>query len=318
MSYLRKRGVVFHSDVTVTALELDGGRIASASSVQAGRDLAITADYFVSALPVEVMSRLVTPAIAAAAPSLANLHELKTEWMSGIQFYLDKDPSVVRGHTIYTDSTWALTSVSQRQFWPDVDLSQFGDGTVRGILSIDISDWDLPGTETTDKPARDCTAEEVAREVWAQIEAHLSEDGVDELEGAKGARLLHRSVSHLRSEWGNEWRTAPREHGRKPSISSGSRHGDPEPGPRVRLCSHAYGSRDDGGGERSGAARRERNHSALGRASAAVQEIFPMDEPVLSTRRRRPWIGSTVPLWVCRTSGEAFLSATRNGATPAR
>ncbi len=185
LTHLRRQGVTFENDVVVTKLDLDGGRIAGAHAMKAGQPSRIDADYFVAAVPVEVMSQLVTPDIAAAAPSLANLHELKTEWMSGIQFYLDRDPSVVRGHTIYTDSSWALTSISQRQFWPNVDFSQLGDGRVRGILSIDISDWELPGTETTRKPARECSAEEIARETWAQIEAHLSEDGVDELEGAK-------------------------------------------------------------------------------------------------------------------------------------
>src|SRR5262249_60360113 len=136
-----------YTDVNVTALHLEGGQIARASALRAGGPFEIVADYFVSAVPVEVMSRFVTHEIAAAAPSLANLHELKTEWMSGVQLYLDKDPPVVAGHTIYTDSSWALTSVSQRQFWPNVDFSQLGAGNVEGILSVDITDWDLRGTE---------------------------------------------------------------------------------------------------------------------------------------------------------------------------
>ena len=185
LSYLRRRGVRLHSGVVVNELTLGGGRIVHAGATVGGKPREIVADAFVCALPVEVTAQLVTPELAAAAPSLAKLRELKTEWMSGIQFYLDRDPAVGRGHTIYTDSSWALTSISQRQFWPNVDLSQFGDGRVRGILSVDISDWELPGTETTAKPARSCTAEEVARETWAQIVAHLSEDGVDELEGAE-------------------------------------------------------------------------------------------------------------------------------------
>ena len=38
--------------------------------------------------------------------------------MNGIQFYLDDDAPIGRGHQIYLDSPWALTSVSQAQFWP--------------------------------------------------------------------------------------------------------------------------------------------------------------------------------------------------------
>jgi len=62
-----------------------------------------------------------------------------------IQFYLSKDEPLVNGHVIYLDSPWALTSISQRQFWNKVELSQYGDGTVNGILSVDISDWEAPG-----------------------------------------------------------------------------------------------------------------------------------------------------------------------------
>ena len=43
--------------------------------------------------------------------------------MNGIQFYLTEDVPLVHGHIIYLDSPWALTSVSQPQFWPDFDCS---------------------------------------------------------------------------------------------------------------------------------------------------------------------------------------------------
>ena len=65
--------------------------------------------------------------------------------MNGIQFYLETDQPLADGHTIYLDSNWALTSISQRQFWRDYDLSQYGNGRVGGILSVDISNWTAPG-----------------------------------------------------------------------------------------------------------------------------------------------------------------------------
>jgi len=52
---------------------------------------------------------------------------------------------VTHGHSLYVDSPWALTSVSQKQFWTGIDLTQYGDGRVEGILSVDISNWDEPG-----------------------------------------------------------------------------------------------------------------------------------------------------------------------------
>src|SRR5581483_9959781 len=106
----------------------------------------------------------------------ANLSKLKTRWMNGIQFYLAKDEPLVNGHVIYLDSPWALTSISQRQFWTKIDLAQFGDGRVNGILSVDISDWETPGV-VFGKPARECTAEEIKEEVWTQLKHHLNDSG---------------------------------------------------------------------------------------------------------------------------------------------
>ena len=39
---------------------------------------------------------------------------------------------LIHGHTIYIDSAWALTSISQRQFWPQFDRTTMGDGKVGG------------------------------------------------------------------------------------------------------------------------------------------------------------------------------------------
>jgi uncharacterized protein with NAD-binding domain and iron-sulfur cluster len=97
--------------------------------------------------------------------------------MNGIQFYLAKDEPLAHGHVIYLDSPWALTSISQRQFWTGIDLSRYGDGAVRGILSVDISDWEAPGV-LYGKPARLCSAEEIKEEVWTQLKQHLNEDGL--------------------------------------------------------------------------------------------------------------------------------------------
>ena len=55
----------------------------------------------------------------ALDPSLANLAPLSdsVQWMNGIQFYLTRDVPITHGHIIFVDSPWALTAVSQRQFW---------------------------------------------------------------------------------------------------------------------------------------------------------------------------------------------------------
>ena len=118
----------------------------------------IDADEYILATPIEVTRKLVPARLAARAPELANLRHLKTEWMNGIQFHLREPAPIVAGHVNYVDSPWALTSISQQQFWDDFDLAEdFGDGTVHDILSIDISNWDAPGIVHR-KPATACTA----------------------------------------------------------------------------------------------------------------------------------------------------------------
>ncbi len=175
--YLREaRGVIF-VNAQIEECELDAGRIRSALATRNGAPFDIRADYYIAAMPVEVMAALVSPEMKAAAPSLANhLDRLQTRWMNGIQFYLRSELPLAHGHAIYLDSPWALTSVSQKQFWTGVNLAGFGDGTVAGILSVDISEWEEPGV-LYGRPAMQCTAAEIKEEVWTQLKQHLNVGG---------------------------------------------------------------------------------------------------------------------------------------------
>jgi uncharacterized protein with NAD-binding domain and iron-sulfur cluster len=97
--------------------------------------------------------------------------------MNGVQFYLKRDVHLSHGHQLYVDSQWALTSISQHQFWQRrFDFEKFGDGQVRGILSVDLSEWDHPGGLIR-KPARDCTREEIRQEVWWELKQSLNVGG---------------------------------------------------------------------------------------------------------------------------------------------
>ena len=171
IAYLRSRGVEVRLGEAVEAIDVRSGRIAGATV--AGR--AVTADHYVAALPVEIMRTLLSPELRAAEPRLNGLDRLVTRWMNGIMFYLREDLPLVHGHAIYLDSAWALTSISQRQFWPDFDFPGIG-----GVLSLDISEWQRPGP-LTGKVAALCTAEEIRAEVWGQLMDHLDDtlDGVE-------------------------------------------------------------------------------------------------------------------------------------------
>jgi len=172
--YLESQGVVYRPSSRATSVSFDGGRIRSATLNRAGTSITIAGDYFVFALPVEDVIDLITPDMIGADPALGSLFALDniTEWMNGIQIYLNEDVPLARGHSIFVDSPWALTSISQAQFWNHVKWPAYGDGTVRGIISVDISEWEVPGI--FGKAAKDCTPEEIKAEVWEQIKRSVN------------------------------------------------------------------------------------------------------------------------------------------------
>ena len=169
-AHLEDLGVEIRRGAPVEGIQLAGGRIASATVAGAP----VTADHYVAAVPVEIMRLLAGPELRAAEPRLKRLDQLVTRWMNGVMFYLGEDVPVVHGHAIYIDSEWALTSISQRQFWRGFDFAQTGDGSVEGILSVDVSDWSQPSTRLG-KIAMQCSREEILDEVWAQLKDHLED-----------------------------------------------------------------------------------------------------------------------------------------------
>jgi 15-cis-phytoene desaturase len=180
---LEARGVVLHAGETCTGLEVESGRIAGArfesGSVARG-------DHYVLAVPVESAQELMSDELAALDPQCARLKTANIDallsWMVGIQFYLYEDVPLARGHLVFPDSPWALTAISQPQFWTET-IGRFrrayGDGDVGGLISVDISQWENLGTFVK-KTAKECTQAEIKEEVWAQLKAGLNGTGADE------------------------------------------------------------------------------------------------------------------------------------------
>ncbi|XEC96411.1 FAD-dependent oxidoreductase [Paenibacillus tarimensis] len=175
LNYLKQGGVDYHLDAKVEAIHCKEGVIQGVTIREDGQSYTVQGDYYIAAVPVEVMAGLLTDELVQADPMLGSLRELSesVEWMNGIQFYLNKDVPMIHGHVIFMDSPWALTGVSQSQFWPDFRMEDYGNGEVKGILSIDISDWEMPGI-LYGKPAMKCSAEEIKLEVWEQLKRSLN------------------------------------------------------------------------------------------------------------------------------------------------
>lgn len=184
LNYLRSRGVEYIMSTEVKGFRCDAKGITGVDIEVSGAPSTVTADYYLCAMPIERIAPLITPEMIAIDQQLGGLPTLakNVEWMNGIQFYLAQDEPIDHGHTIYIDSQWSLTSVSQHQFWANVDLSKFGNGKVNGILSVDISDWTTKGLNG--KAARDCTREDVMKEVWNELKTSLNVDGKQVLSDA--------------------------------------------------------------------------------------------------------------------------------------
>lgn len=171
--HLRGLGVRFVGGQRLVRYEVGGGRITAAVLVDgAGRTSRVEADWFVSAMPVERVVPALTADVLALDPGLERLKALQTDWMVGIQYFLRDHVDITKGHITFIDSPWALTALTQGQFWADrVIARDYGDGEVVDILSVDISNWDAPGI-LYGRTAKECTREEIAAEVLAQIHDH--------------------------------------------------------------------------------------------------------------------------------------------------
>ena len=179
LKFLKSKGVHYSTNSFVKKINTDKKEnIISVVIEKDGVEEIVKADYFVFAVPVEVMASLLNDELLAIDPTLGNITTLanNVSWMNGLQLYLTENIQVNHGHTIYINTPWALTSISQAQFWTDFKWSEYGDGTVKTILSIDISDWSSKGI-LYNKPAKECTTQEIVNECWAQLKLSLNVQG---------------------------------------------------------------------------------------------------------------------------------------------
>ncbi|MEU9156607.1 FAD-dependent oxidoreductase [Streptomyces sp. NPDC048417] len=177
--HLRSLGVEFVLGTEVREVAYGGGRVTGVrvAARDGSRPRTVTADHYVSALPVEHARVTWGPALRAADPQLGRCDALKTDWMTGVMFYLRTPTPVVHGHINCLDSPWAVTGIGQTQFWDVRDFARdYGDGQAHECLSTIISEWDKPGI-LYGKTARECTKGEIVAELWAQLKDGLNDSG---------------------------------------------------------------------------------------------------------------------------------------------
>jgi 15-cis-phytoene desaturase len=171
---LARQGVKVVFDAPTVRLHMTGGEIARAWVRTPEGERPVEADAYVLAVPLEIATRLVSPQMAAADASLNRLAKLDvdrmTNWMVGAQYFLREDVPLCEGHVIFARSPWALTAISQAQFWNRGarGMSTYGDGALRGIMSVDVSACFTPdrdGKRLVDETSR----EGILRRIWGQL-----------------------------------------------------------------------------------------------------------------------------------------------------
>lgn len=54
---------------------------------------------------------------------------------------LNKEVKINDGHVLMINTRWALTAISQTQFWKYFDITKCYDGSIKSVISVDVSDW---------------------------------------------------------------------------------------------------------------------------------------------------------------------------------
>jgi uncharacterized protein with NAD-binding domain and iron-sulfur cluster len=188
LAYLKGKGINWVPNTNVEKLQVTNGEISGVTVSTNGQQRIVTADMYVLAVPVERARELLDAPLRAIDPGFKELDTFLADWMTGAQFFLKNPLPINKGHISFVDSPWAITSISQGQFWKK-DLSNYGNGTAKDVISADVSNWDAPGI-LYGKSARQCTQEQILNEVWAQMKVSLDEDFVFLQDGDVVARQL--------------------------------------------------------------------------------------------------------------------------------
>lgn len=149
--------------------------------------------FFVVAVPLEKLDAIISPKLEATVRKELELpgrdsflqltalarqaalpkNDLYRDY-AGIQFYLERDVRWLEGHIYLPDSPWSISLVAPSDFRQE---RIGGTRSLRGFISAIIGTLDKVGTTTGGKIGRDCSPQEIAREVWKQIRDGLSKLG---------------------------------------------------------------------------------------------------------------------------------------------
>lgn len=172
--YLERLGVRFHFNTRVADIVPAGGAIESVIVQNGAGQETIRSDYYVCALSVEAVAKIVdsNPRLDALR-DLVPLAERGHQTMLSVQYFLDRRVDLDYSYAVHgvylPDSPWAIMIQTQAGAWEgNVDLAGRSGGRVRDVWSVGICVTDKPGI-VVKKSFVDCTPAEVEEEAWAQV-----------------------------------------------------------------------------------------------------------------------------------------------------
>jgi hypothetical protein len=142
---LRRLGVRFEhgEDGHAERVLVEKGRVAAVVTRSGAR---VEADAFVLAIPVGPLQELTRASgLSEHGPEFDPIARLdldrQTSEMVGLQLYLDTPLTTQPGHLFFADSQYGMTAISQLEVWDDEYVAPLVARGVRGLLSIDITQW---------------------------------------------------------------------------------------------------------------------------------------------------------------------------------
>jgi uncharacterized protein with NAD-binding domain and iron-sulfur cluster len=127
----------------------------------------INADYYLFAVPIEVLHQLLPKKFTTKIPILEELSK-STYALNGIQLYLKGHYSIINGLSRYSDSAWDLSAnLENTVLWPKTKLKH----PVKAVLSVAVANWGTVGV-LYNKPITECSPDEIIDELVAQMGCH--------------------------------------------------------------------------------------------------------------------------------------------------
>ncbi|MEP7266748.1 MAG: FAD-dependent oxidoreductase [Saprospiraceae bacterium] len=178
-NYLISKGVIFHKNHEVMSINNVGDQVTNITAKDLSTNIitSLNADYYLLAVPVEKANVLLNASLRGIDPTLSFTANLvpNVNWMNGIQFFLNVDIPISQGHVIHINSEWAVTCISQVQYWSNYDIDVATGGIIKGVISVDISDWDALYKGIA---AKNSTEPQLISFVYEQMQTSLIVGGV--------------------------------------------------------------------------------------------------------------------------------------------